>query len=287
MFGYRWGRRAAPLVFIAALAASAADAATVTLDNVTGWFHFASSRWNVDHYDVSGKTYRELRSDSRDLGEHLIRHERNGSQLWWGNPRTTGSEPWNNTDPLNDSEKSRQSGYVFQGASGLSTSDSVFSFGRFTHHNGAVWSNSATLDTVNFHLSIRGSVEGESFTISKMLSIIHNETINPSERCDAGGTRPCRDSVSFDGSLYESLDFLVGNTKYTLTLEGLVRSLNGSIITSFFTPEYGTNSAMLRGRITSEQLPPPPSVVPLPAAGWLLIAGLGGLVVVARRRRED
>jgi hypothetical protein len=30
---------------------------------------------------------------------------------------------------------------------------------------------------------------------------------------------------------------------------------------------------------------PPPSVIPLPAAGWLLLAGIGGLVGLRRRRK--
>ncbi len=29
----------------------------------------------------------------------------------------------------------------------------------------------------------------------------------------------------------------------------------------------------------------PPNVIPLPAAGWLLIAGLGGLAAVGRKKR--
>lgn len=38
--------------------------------------------------------------------------------------------------------------------------------------------------------------------------------------------------------------------------------------------------------LTSTVLGGTPSPIPLPAAGWMLLAGLGGLGVVARRRRE-
>jgi hypothetical protein len=31
--------------------------------------------------------------------------------------------------------------------------------------------------------------------------------------------------------------------------------------------------------------PPPPNVVPLPAAGWMLLAGLGGIAAMKRRRK--
>jgi len=36
---------------------------------------------------------------------------------------------------------------------------------------------------------------------------------------------------------------------------------------------------------TGQIVNPPPSAVPLPAAGWMLIAGLGGLGLMGRRKK--
>jgi hypothetical protein len=279
MMGIRLGLRAASVFLAAALGVSAAGAATVELTSVTGTFQ--NPTWNVDFYGEENKPLSAIAGD-RKYGAQFIRGSDGGSALWWGSTNLD----WNDPNGLTPDEQLRQSGYSFQGVSGFTTTADAFTFGRFTHRNGAVWSNSATLDSVNFNLSIQGKVEGQSFSVSKVFNILHNETINPALVCAAGGSQPCQDSVDFRSSLAESLIFLVGNMQYTLTLEGLVTGLDGSIITSFFTPEYGQNSAMFRARLNAVPINPPPPVVPLPAAGWLLIAGVGGLVVASRRRRS-
>jgi hypothetical protein len=280
MMGIRWGLRAASVVLAAALGVSAAGAATVELTSVTGTFDTA--KWNVDYYGVSGVD-RSVIQDNSGLGAQFIRGSDGGSELWWGSAHVS---PWDTrvVPELNQ----WQSGYSFQGVSNFTTTASAFTFGQFTHNNGAVWTNSATLDSVNFNLAIEGKVEGQSFSVLKTFNILHNETINPGDPCAKGGPQPCQDSVNFQSSLAESLIFVVGNMQYTLTLEGLVTGLDGSIITSFFTPEYHANSAMFRARIDAQPInpTPPPPVIPLPAAGWLLIAGVGGLVVAARRKRS-
>jgi hypothetical protein len=281
MMVIRWGLRAASVVLAAALGVSAAGAATVELTSVTGTFR--NSAWNVDYYRI-GPTSRSSLPDDDKYGAQFIRGGDGGSELWWGS--THGN--WETTSPLNATQQGQQSGYIFEGLSNFTTTQSAFTFGQFTHRNGAVWTSSATLDKVEFELAIVGKVEGESFSVAKKFFIDHNETINPAQTCAAGGTQPCQDSVNFGSSLAESLIFVVGNMQYTLTLEGLVTGLDGSIITSFFTPEYGQSSATFRARIDAQPInpTPPPPVIPLPAAGWLLIAGVGGLMVAARRKRS-
>lgn len=283
MWGSVWCSRAVPAIFVASMAASSAYAATVELTSVTGTFQDAG--WNVDYDNVKNVTYEALAANPR---AH-IRSEstESDSEMWWGNPRPVGSQtaPWNNFSPLGEDLLKMQSGYVFEGiatSEGFSTTDEAFTFGSFTHHNGAVWTNSATLNWVDFRIDIKGSVEGQDFSVSTLFRILHNETINPAQTCAAGGTQPCQDSVVFGDSLYESLPFVVGTMEYTLVLDGFVQSLDGEIVTGFFTPEYTQNSAMLRARLESRELPP----IPLPAAGWLLIAGIGGLAAAARKKRR-
>jgi hypothetical protein len=290
MWGFVWRSRAVSVIFVASMAASSAYSATVELTSVTG--SFTNPLWNVDFHNLSENTEAQLAADPRNQGEGLIRDDVAG-ELWWGNPRPVGSEakPWNNFDPLSGDLLAMQSGYVFEGIkppSVFSSSDASFVFGKFTHHNGAVWTNSATLASVDFQIDIEGRIvkgeESEAFSLSTMFSLIHQETINPATPCAAQGEIPCRDSVTIMGEISETLPFVVGDIEYTFVLKGLVKSLEGPGVTSFFTEETQQNSAMLRGRIEWAELPPP--VIPLPAAGWLMIAGLGGLAAMARKKRR-
>jgi hypothetical protein len=269
---------------VAVMAASSAHAATVELTSVTG--SFQNPMWNVDFYDIKGKTEAQLALDSRELGEQFIRDGVAG-ELWWGSSHLA----YTTTRPLPDRLLDKQSGYVFEGITPptvFSSSDPSFVFGEFTHYNGAVWTNSATLASVDFWVDIEGRVvngdQSEAFSLSTMFQLFHQETINPSATCAAGGSKPCRDSVTVVGEISSSLPFVIGDIEYTFVLEGMVSSPAGPVTTGFFTEETKQNSAMLRGRIEWTELPPP--VIPLPAAGWLMIAGLGGLAAMARKKRR-
>jgi hypothetical protein len=284
MWGLVWGSRAIPAIFVASMAASSAFAATVELTSVTGTFQ--NPLWNVDFHNVSNKTYDQLAADPRELGEQFIRDDEDNA-LWWGSSHPS----WTTTTALTNDLLGKQSGYVFEGiapADNFSSTHSSFVFGEFAHFNGEVWTNSATLASVEFWIDIEGRVvdgeESETFSLSTMFRLFHNETLNPAVVCDAGGTQPCRDSVVIEGDIAKSLPFIVGNVEYTFVLEGLVESINGPFVTSLFTDEFDRSSAVLRARIDPTELPPP--VIPLPAAGWLLIAGIGGLAALARKKRR-
>ena len=54
------------------------------------------------------------------------------------------------------------------------------------------------------------------------------------------------------------------------------------LATEFLTAEKQENQANLIGRLLVEEIPQ----TPLPAAGWLMIAGFGALAAVSRRRRN-
>ena len=287
MWGSVWGSRAIPAIFVASMAASSAYAATVELTSVTGTFQ--NPLWNVDFYGISDASYADLVLDKREVGEQFIRHDENNA-LWWGSSHSS----WRTTTALTNGLPDKQSGYVFDGIApddNFSSTKSSFVFGEFTHFNGEVWSNSATLASVDFWIDIKGRVvngdESETFSLSTKFRLFHNETINPAVPCAAGGTQPCGDSVSIGGKIAETDSFIVGNVEYSFVLEGFVESIDGPFVTSFFTDEFEKSSAVLRARIDSTELPPPPPpVIPLPAAGWLLIAGIGGLAAIARKKRR-
>lgn len=276
MWGSKLGSRAIPALFVATMAASPAFSATVALTSVTGTFE--NALWNVDYYGLKNRTFAELEADSREVGEQFIRDL--DSALWWGSTHTS----WQTTSELSDAQKDAQSGYVFEGidsGDGFTTTSDEFTFGRAIHHNGAVWSNSATLASVDFRIEIEGTIDGQAFSLSALFNLLHNETLNPYEPCDNGDDVPCGDDVGIGGSIAVSQPIESGGYSYVFELEGLVKSIDGPTVTSFFTDEYGVSEAMLRARLVATPLNP----IPLPAAGWLLIAGLGGLAAVARKRR--
>ncbi|MGI1664163.1 VPLPA-CTERM sorting domain-containing protein [Palleronia sp. KMU-117] len=248
---------------------------------------FQNPLWNVDFYKLKNKTQAEIAAPK--YGAQFIRSEDSGSQLWWGSTHKS----WQTTTALSANQKAAQSGYVFDGitpADAFSTTDSTFVFAKATHFNGEVWTNSATLASVDFKLDISGRITApdssgtKDFSLSAMFRLFHNETLNPAPVCALGGPQPCGDGVSIVGGIASSLPVVIGNMSYTFVLEGLVASLNGPVVTSFFTKEFEQNSAMFRARLDAQELPPPPPVVPLPAAVWMLLAGVGGLVAVARKR---
>lgn len=89
------------------------------------------------------------------------------------------------------------------------------------------------------------------------------------------------DNVSFAaGSTSASVN--VGLDSFTFSFLGL--STDGGItITSFFqTPEGGSSSAGLYARLSTVAVAP----IPLPAAAWFLLSGLGALGVAGRRPRK-
>jgi hypothetical protein len=67
---------------------------------------------------------------------------------------------------------------------------------------------------------------------------------------------------------------------YAVTLEGWT-----DLTRVLWDVEQEGNSSLDTIRLSRDGDTPPPPVIPLPAAGWLLIAGLGGLAAVKRRKR--
>lgn len=186
-----------------------------------------------------------------------------------------------------------QSGYDFDplSPSGPHAQDTDFKIGTFTHHNFPIGAgsgiSSATLDvSFTFYL---GADPGTSYTRTSQFVFDHFETPNNDNPCantlpnnDPSNTGGCSDRVTPTTNPATSETFTItdgtGSTfTYVFDVEGF------DIGDSFWTLEGQSNTADLLARFTYEENIAP---VPLPAAAWFLIAGLGGLAAAGRRRRS-
>ena len=165
--------------------------------------------------------------------------------------------------------------------------DTVFGLGSFTHFNFPI--NSGTSITgVSFE--VRGgltfiaddSTETAIGERTFAFDILHNETPNVAAQCP-GDTPPCDDFVSISTALGTDT-FHVGDASYTLNILGFATSIanaEAGIFNSVFSsPEGGSNLRILAAEF-SQDVP----TIPLPAAGWLLLAGIGGLGALRRFRK--
>jgi hypothetical protein len=203
----------------------------------------------------------------------------------------------NNGDPVSSvrwpDHAGGQSGYDFEAvATPLQsivpperpyTSD-PFAVGTFTHFNQAIPSGSG-IDSVELQLTMDGLIGGVPWALAPTWLFDHNETPNRTPCPQPPGSGPiqtvCDDFVTVSlaqGSTETSVT--IGKERYTFTLLGFSTDGGTTISTLFQSPEGGNNSAVLYAQYSV-------SIIPLPAAGWLLLGGLGALGAVARRRRKQ
>lgn len=171
-----------------------------------------------------------------------------------------------------------QSGYDFIGATppDLIANEGVdFVLGTFRHLNFPVTGPGAFGSPTTLDLEVDVSVVGFGI-VSTVFSFAHEETPNQVP-CAYPGGDPCSDKVTATLNSGASEEFTIGDTTYFFDIVGF--QYNGGTFTDFFTQEGQTNEALLIGQFRSTV-----NVVPLPAAGWLLIAGLGGLLALRRRQ---
>ncbi len=89
----------------------------------------------------------------------------------------------------------------------------------------------------------------------------------------------CADRVTATTNVGSSASFTIGSDVYKFDITGFGPSTDP--LRTFWTIEGQDNAVGLTARYTLESNLP---AVPLPAAGWLLAAGLGGLVAFGRRK---
>lgn len=230
----------------AIIAAGAASAATVTLNSVSGVWSAAEPG---DAVGLGGIGSNELR---------------------WGTPGSTG----------------QQSGYDFVGTAPppvvVAADGSPILLGTFTHLNFPILADpdpssitGATLD-VTYDLD----VDGNSILFTTSYSFAHWETPNSANPCADGGDNGvgindngCADRVTVVNNPESSQSVVIGKMRYTFNVTGFDAGSN-----ILWTRERDVTSANLFGSITV-------AAIPLPATGLLLLAGLGGMAAIRRRRK--
>jgi hypothetical protein len=116
--------------------------------------------------------------------------------------------------------------------------------------------------------------------INSVFSFTHNETPNSPQSSCPGDTPPCDDIVTVSNNLGNET-FTIGGDIFTFQVLGFSTDGGTTFLDNFRTVEGQPNPAGLWGSYTSS----PISTIPLPAAGWLLLAGIGGLGALRRFRK--
>lgn len=242
---------------VMASGAMAATTATVTIDQIDPMFQNVVGGTNVST-GLNGTT----------------------AEIRWGTPAGNG-----------------QSGYDFAPRAPLGFTlgpDTPTSLGTFTHLNRPIGLNTS-IESVELDFVFGGAVievDGNPVgpipaSFGAVFDFEHDETNNtgnvagctdPLQQSDT----PCDDivTVSAQGGADEVIT--VGNLQFTFTLLGFGVDHGGGAIVfddQFITEEGFDTSADLFFQYSV-------SVVPLPAAGWFLLGGLGAMGAVARRRKS-
>ena len=169
--------------------------------------------------------------------------------------------------------------------------DADFEFGLFTHRNNVIDISDpavSAITSVQLNLTTEFLIETAEYTVNQVFTFLFHETPNfPKGSCAYGGTpndafnpRGCRDRVEFVENEGLSQPVIVDGMSYSLDITGFM--LGDELASVFLTAERKENQAKLLGRLRVEEIPQ----TPLPAAGWLMVAGFGALAFASRRRRN-
>lgn len=190
-----------------------------------------------------------------------------------------------------------QSGYSFEGlipppVEVNTATNAQYDLGVFTHNNYSLWAKvpwgAASINSANLNVNFDISIDGSNYALSQVYSFAHHETPNQGSCYYGGsagsginGTSGCNDQVTavLNEGLSETV--IIDGMEYTFDISGF---RHGDEVFSFFhTQEGRANEAILVGELVVTEVPS----VPLPAAGWLLLAGVGGMATMSRRKRRS
>lgn len=212
-----------------------------------------------------------------------------------------------------------QSGYTFNGAAAGEIKEGVeFDLGTFTHDNYVIALGTSILSAdlsvvIDFVIGTEiqkvttqfgfkhwetdnNQTTTQNFSLASLFSgsstysgVCANGEANGGSGVNRAG---CADRVTLLNNTSSNQTFKIDGLLYILEITGF--TVNGVFFSEFWTTENAQNSAMLRARFKlycptgscGGGGEPPPSPVPLPAAGWMLLAGIAALTAARGRRKS-
>ena len=194
-----------------------------------------------------------------------------------------------------------QSGYSFAGtAAGQIETGKDFLLGTFTHNNFVIVQGTS-IKRADLSIGINLMIGGVSKAVNAAFSFNHDETNNFGEGnglCANGKANNvagdvnqagCADRVTISKNKALDQSFEIDGLLYILEITGF--TISDKLFSEFWTVEDKKNEAVLKARFTQVGTVPPkgeptPSPVPLPAAGWMLLAAVGVLSAARARRKS-
>jgi len=194
--------------------------------------------------------------------------------LAWGTPAGGGQ----NFDPVGTRSGYELSVYSDPVPNPASEVPGEFDFGEFTHFNNPI-SSGTSITSVDLTLTADVVLDGDygnPIVDNAVFNFIfeHNETPN-----NCSPDPDCSDDTVTVTLLNDSSSVEVDGVLYTLNFLGFIQ--DGQLNDIFVSPEGGSSPGIIRAEFTSEVL----NQVPLPAAGWLMVAGIGGLAALRRKKK--